>query len=197
MKLAGWQLWLTIRVHKPQCALRSTWVYSSRYSGEEGNDAANNAKLLRELSQIPAEDRSARFACSLVFIDEDGSETVAEGFIEGLLGMRRGVTGALGMILFFCPASFRELIPARWPRFLRAKRIKFHIAEMLCENLKKLSFQLVNVSAIISNRCVGTWRSLVARLLWEQDVAGSNPVVPTIFILQSYLTHSSAGVVQW
>ena len=28
---------------------------------------------------------------------------------------------------------------------------------------------------------VGTWRSLVARLLWEQDVAGSNPVVPTIF----------------
>ena len=25
----------------------------------------------------------------------------------------------------------------------------------------------------------GTWRSLVARLLWEQDVAGSNPVVPT------------------
>ena len=29
-------------------------------------------------------------------------------------------------------------------------------------------------------RHFGTWRSLVARLLWEQDVAGSNPVVPTI-----------------
>ena len=28
--------------------------------------------------------------------------------------------------------------------------------------------------------CVGEWRSLVARLLWEQDVAGSNPVSPTI-----------------
>ena len=27
----------------------------------------------------------------------------------------------------------------------------------------------------------GTWRSLVARLLWEQDVAGSNPVVPTTY----------------
>ena len=27
---------------------------------------------------------------------------------------------------------------------------------------------------------VGMWRSLVARLLWEQDVAGSNPVIPTI-----------------
>ena len=30
----------------------------------------------------------------------------------------------------------------------------------------------------------GTWRSLVARLLWEQDVAGSNPVVPTIVFVK-------------
>lgn len=29
------------------------------------------------------------------------------------------------------------------------------------------------------------WRSLVARLLWEQDVAGSNPVIPTIFLFES------------
>ena len=36
-------------------------------------------------------------------------------------------------------------------------------------------------SAIISFAVfAGTWRSLVARLLWEQDVAGSNPVVPTM-----------------
>jgi hypothetical protein len=28
---------------------------------------------------------------------------------------------------------------------------------------------------------VGTWRSLVAHLLWEQRVAGSNPAVPTSY----------------
>ena len=28
---------------------------------------------------------------------------------------------------------------------------------------------------------VGEWRSLVAHLLWEQRVAGSNPVSPTTF----------------
>lgn len=35
---------------------------------------------------------------------------------------------------------------------------------------------------------VGMWRSLVARLLWEQDVAGSNPVVPTTFFVSLSLT---------
>jgi hypothetical protein len=31
----------------------------------------------------------------------------------------------------------------------------------------------------------GTWRSPVARLFWEQDVGGSNPLVPTIKIRRS------------
>lgn len=34
---------------------------------------------------------------------------------------------------------------------------------------------------------IGVWRSLVARLLWEQDVAGSNPVTPTnLVVFQRY-----------
>lgn len=82
-------------------------VYSSRYSGEEGNDAANNAKLLRELSHIPTEDRSARFACSLVFIDEDGSETVAEGFIEGSIGFEERGDGGFGYDPLFLPCEFK------------------------------------------------------------------------------------------
>jgi hypothetical protein len=30
----------------------------------------------------------------------------------------------------------------------------------------------------------GAWRNMVARLLWEQEVAGSNPVAPTIIFSQ-------------
>ena len=31
---------------------------------------------------------------------------------------------------------------------------------------------------------VGAWRSLVARLLWEQEVGGSNPSAPTTAALE-------------
>ena len=36
---------------------------------------------------------------------------------------------------------------------------------------------------------LGEWRSPVARLLWEQDVAGSNPVSPTNFYSIIYFKH--------
>lgn len=77
-------------------------VYSSRYSGVDGDDSANNAKLLRELDAVPLDKRTARFASVLVFIDEDGIETVAEGFVEGHIGfVERGEHGFGYDPLFF------------------------------------------------------------------------------------------------
>ena len=35
---------------------------------------------------------------------------------------------------------------------------------------------------------IGEWRSLVARLLWEQDAAGSNPVSPMRLKVSPQLT---------
>ncbi len=40
-------------------------IFSSRYSGEEGNDQKNNEKLLRELRGVPDQQRTARFVCAL------------------------------------------------------------------------------------------------------------------------------------
>ena len=61
-------------------------VFSARYAGLDGDDAANNAKLLAELAAVPDAERTARFVCTLVFIDEDGTESVARGTIEGSIG---------------------------------------------------------------------------------------------------------------
>ncbi len=77
-------------------------VYSSRYAGEDADDAANNEKLLRELADVADEERTARFVCTLVFVDEQGRETVAEGCVEGRIGhVERGSEGFGYDPLFF------------------------------------------------------------------------------------------------
>lgn len=81
-------------------------VYSSRYAGEDGNDAANNAKLLRELGDLPFEQRTARFVCTLVFVDDDGSEHVARGTIEGKIGFEERGTEGFGYDPLFFPDEF-------------------------------------------------------------------------------------------
>ncbi len=81
-------------------------VYSSRYSGVDGDDAANNAKLLRELSDVPEELRTGRFVCTLVFIDENGSESVARGTIEGRIGYEERGCEGFGYDPLFVPDAF-------------------------------------------------------------------------------------------
>ena len=61
-------------------------VYSARYSGEHGNDAANNEKLLFNLKDVPDEKRTARFVCAICVSFPDGSEITAEGVCEGKIG---------------------------------------------------------------------------------------------------------------
>ena len=69
-------------------------VFSSRFAGEDATDAENNAKLLELLADVPDEQRSARFACTLVFVDTDGTEIVATGTCEGKIGYEeRGSNG--------------------------------------------------------------------------------------------------------
>ena len=42
--------------------------------------------VLRELGETPDEERTARFVCTLVFLDENGDETDAHGTVEGRIG---------------------------------------------------------------------------------------------------------------
>jgi XTP/dITP diphosphohydrolase len=48
-------------------------VYSARFAGVHGDDAANNALLLEKLRGIPPERRGARFVCALALARPDGS----------------------------------------------------------------------------------------------------------------------------
>ena len=69
-------------------------VYSARFAGEGAEDAANNRRLLDEMSDVPAGQRQAAFVCVLAFVTPDGAEQVFSGRIGGaILSAERGAGG--------------------------------------------------------------------------------------------------------
>lgn len=85
---------------------RRAGVFSARYAGSDGDDAANNAKLLAELAAVPDAECTARFVCTLVFIDEDGTESVARGTIEGSIGREPRGSEGFGYDPLFLPDEY-------------------------------------------------------------------------------------------
>ena len=93
-------------------------LYSARYAGRHGDNAANNAKLLRELGGVPAEQRGAFFICVLALLRhaDDPAPLLAEGRWHGrVLTEQRGAQG-FGYDPLFLPdgqtVSAAELDPA-------------------------------------------------------------------------------------
>jgi XTP/dITP diphosphohydrolase len=60
-------------------------VYSARWSGVHGDDAANVAKVLLELSDVPDEDRGAQFVCVIALAHPDGRSIIVRGEVEGVV----------------------------------------------------------------------------------------------------------------
>lgn len=61
-------------------------VYSARYAGVHGDDAANNAKLLRNLENVEDAGRTARFMSVVALVRADGIVLSGEGSCEGMIG---------------------------------------------------------------------------------------------------------------
>jgi XTP/dITP diphosphohydrolase len=91
-------------------------VHSARYSGEDGNDARNNQKLLQALANVPEERRGARFVCVLALCAPpalSGGEWFFRAECEGRIAFTpRGRNGFGYDPLFFYPplgCTFGEL----------------------------------------------------------------------------------------
>lgn len=61
-------------------------IFSARFAGERKSDAANNAKLLHELTDVPDEKRTAHFHCTLVFAAPQKESLVVEADWDGRIG---------------------------------------------------------------------------------------------------------------
>ncbi len=73
-------------------------IYSARYAGPDGDDEANNRKLLAELGDTPAERRGAFYHCSLVLMAhaEDPCPIIAEGQWRGRIAFTPRGQGGFG-----------------------------------------------------------------------------------------------------
>lgn len=83
-------------------------VYSARYAGGHGDDAANNALLLKNLADTPAEERTARFVCCIALVYPDGREITVRGETEGLIIDEARGEGGFGYDPYFYYAPFKK-----------------------------------------------------------------------------------------
>jgi len=73
-------------------------IYSARYAGPGADDAANNARLLRELESVPDQARTARYRCAMVFLrwPGDPAPVVCQASWEGRIARLPRGSGGFG-----------------------------------------------------------------------------------------------------
>ena len=103
-------------------------VHSARYAaevpsqaGSNTDDEANNARVLRELRDVPPERRTARFVCIIAAARYGATLATFRGVAEGLILKNLQGTGGFGYDpLFFYPTiqkTFAELTPEEKARY--------------------------------------------------------------------------------
>ena len=92
-------------------------VYSARYAGVHGDDAANNAKLLEKLGGVADGARTARFMSVIALVDASGMVLTGTGACEGVIGHDPRGENGFGYDPLFLPTdtpgkTMAELTPA-------------------------------------------------------------------------------------
>jgi XTP/dITP diphosphohydrolase len=84
-------------------------VYSARYAGKQGDDDANNARLLAELAPLPPDRRAAYYVCTAALADPQGQiHAVTEGRCHGMIISGHRGQGGFGYDpLFLIPEYYK------------------------------------------------------------------------------------------
>ena len=111
-------------------------VYSARYAGEGHDDAANNAKLLDALKDVPGEKRTAQCRTSVALIRRGMPAVTADGSVEGrILRSPQGENGfGYDPLFYYEPLkkSFAQLTPEEKNSVSHRRRA----LESLCDKLR-------------------------------------------------------------
>jgi XTP/dITP diphosphohydrolase len=113
-------------------------VYSARYAGKHGDDAANNARLLAELGPYSGADRSAYYVCAVALSNPEGQvRAVAEGRCHGLITTEPRGTGGFGYDPLFLLREYHRTFGELSPRVKHAISHRSRALEHACPALQR------------------------------------------------------------
>ena len=79
-------------------------VLSARYMGEDTPYSIKNGEIIKRLTGVPDEERSARFVCAIAAVVRDGRELTTRATIEGRIGdEEKGANGFGYDPIFYVP----------------------------------------------------------------------------------------------
>lgn len=81
-------------------------VYSARFSGVDGDDEANNAKLLELLKDLPMDKRTARYVAVITLIFPGDKTIVCRGECEGHIMFEESGSNGFGYDPLFRPLGY-------------------------------------------------------------------------------------------
>lgn len=146
-------------------------VYSARYAGVHGDDAANNAKLLANLADVADAERTARFMSVVALVEASGVVRTGMGACEGMIAREgRGEHGFGYDPLFLPNATPDKTMAELTPEEKNAISHRFYA-------LQDLSAQLAGDDAAQAAAAQGS-ASLAASAFPEASDAASAPVMP-------------------
>ncbi len=72
-------------------------IFSARFAGQQGDDEANNRRLLQELADTPLEKRTAHYVCHMTLSDPAGNvRAESEARCRGRIRFERAGSGGFG-----------------------------------------------------------------------------------------------------
>ena len=80
-------------------------IFSARYAGENASYEDNVSKLLEAMTEVTGGERTARFRTVALVAWQDGTETIAEGVVEGAIADRPSGAGGFGYDSVFIPTA--------------------------------------------------------------------------------------------
>jgi XTP/dITP diphosphohydrolase len=113
-------------------------VYSARYAGTQGDDAANNARLMAELAPLPDDRRAAYYVCVAALADPSGEvKAMSEGRCHGVIISEPRGTGGFGYDPLFLVPEFHKTFGELSARVKHALSHRSRALERLRPALRK------------------------------------------------------------